>query len=102
MPENGGNGNGDGSQEGDGPMQAEFDAALAAAPDRDRVDKLAVYATMQSESLRRAIEAQARAMFDLAELLSERFKNIESEILRLRAERQAGGAGDDDESGSLQ
>jgi hypothetical protein len=93
MPDNG-NGNGGGAI-------SYQEARATLGPPRDRLDQVALFAADQCDALRRAIEAQARAMSDLAELLNERFKNIESEILRLKAERQAGNA-DEDESGSLQ
>jgi len=98
-------GNGNGGHEGDGPMQAEFDAALAAAPNRDRLDRLAIFASRQAESLRRAVEAQARAMFDLAELLNERFRLVEGEVERLKAERERDrrfDTGGEDDGGTLQ
>jgi hypothetical protein len=92
--------NGNGS-EGERATISYAEARQAVGPPRDRLDLVAQFAGDQCDALRRAIEAQARAMSDLAELLNERFKNIESEILRLKAERQAD-SGAEDGSGSLQ
>jgi uncharacterized small protein (DUF1192 family) len=72
------NGNG-GTHEPDGDraMQACFDAALAAMPDRDRVDRLAVFAATQSDALLRMIE-----------LLGRRIDLLEAELARLRAQQR--------------
>jgi hypothetical protein len=81
-----GNGDGNGG-EGERAKITYEEARALAGPARDRLDQVALFAADQSDALRRAIEAQARALFDVAELLNERFRNIEAEITRLRAQR---------------
>ncbi len=97
MPDSSGNGNG-----GDERAAITYaEARQAVGPPRDRLDLVALFAADQAESLRRAIEAQARAMSDLAELLNERFRNIEAEIERMK-ERDRADMGGADDGGRLQ
>jgi hypothetical protein len=95
-------GNGDGNGSDGKPATITYaEARGLVGPPRDRLDRLALFAADQSETLRRAIEAQARAMSDMVELLNERFRNIEGEIMQLRAQQQAD-TGDEDEGVTLQ
>jgi hypothetical protein len=107
-----GNGNGNGGTPGNGAegerAKITFEEARAAmGPPRDRVDQVVRFAADQSETLSRAIAAQARAMAELSELINERFRNVEAEVSRLRAllrDRRAdmGDESEDTEGSGLQ
>jgi len=88
-----GNGNGEPSSHEDHTRrqatQAEFDAALAAMPDRDRLDKLAAFVATQSDTMVRMIQAQSNATLRMIELLGQRFALLEAEVARLRAQQGA-------------
>ncbi|SDR31533.1 hypothetical protein SAMN05519103_01946 [Rhizobiales bacterium GAS113] len=84
MPSNGSNG---GSSAADASPRPTFEEALAAMPSRTPADQLARFTTMQCDALRRMIEAQSTAMFALVELMGERCRLLESEIMRLKAEQ---------------
>lgn len=76
---------------GEGALQKPtFEEALANMPTRDCVDRLAIFTAEQSEALRRLIEAQSTAMFGIFELMRERFRLLDGEIARLKAERHGG------------
>jgi hypothetical protein len=97
MPDNGdGNGNG-----GEGAAITYAEARAALGPPRDRLDQVALFAADQGEDLRKLIVAQAEAMQGIIALMQQRFRNIEAEIERLKAQQQAD-MGDEGESGSLQ
>jgi hypothetical protein len=95
----GANGNGDsGNREGARPTYEEARAAFGEP--RDRVDRVALFAVEQSEALLQAFKLQSEGMLELIALLNERFRLLEAEIAKLKAERR--GEPPEDERGSLQ
>lgn len=72
--------------EGDRAKITYEEARALVGPPRDRVDKLAMFAADQCEDLRKAIAAQAKATTGMIELMNERFRLNEGEIVRLGGE----------------
>jgi hypothetical protein len=107
MGANGSNGNG--SEHGNGAegerAKITFEEARQAFGEpRDRVDQVVRFAADQSESLRKAIVAQAESMAEMLALIGERFRHLEAEVSRLGAllrDRRAD-MGDEDERSGLQ
>ena len=101
-----GNGDGNGG-EGERAKITYEEARQAVGPPRDRVDRVALFAADQGMLLQRALTAHAEAMHGILTHLGERFRNIESEVAKLKAAlRRArvdfGGEDEDQGGGGLQ
>lgn len=88
-------GSGNGGAEG-AVARPTFEEALAAMPDRDRVDKLAIFAVTQTHELARMFEGhayaisrlvqeQADALIGMMKLQAEQIALLEAEVARLKA-----------------
>jgi hypothetical protein len=86
----GGNGNG-----AEGAARPTFDEALAAMPDRDRVDKLTIFAVKEMHELAK----QSAATLGLIKALAEQIAHISAEVTLMRAEQRGR---DGAEKGTLQ
>jgi hypothetical protein len=86
-----GNGNGNGNGRTHESQRAapreEYEAALAAAGEpRDRIDRVARFAMEESAALMQMIREQHEFTRDLIALLNQRFRRLETEIAKLKAE----------------